>query len=115
MKNFLPTYPYNEKVRFNLTLKKSYQAKTFYEEANPGDIYYVAENSLKYSIRDAYSNRTIIPFSDYTNVSLGPQGHYFDLSLSGFMPERFYKIILKYTENGVDQYFDKNSQFKVVK
>lgn len=115
LKNFLHAYPYNEKVRFYLTIKNAYQAKTFYEEARVGETFYLAENSLKYSIKDAYSNRVIIPFSDYTNVSLDSNGHYFDASLSGFMPERFYKIIFKYTENGVDQYIDKNSQFKVVK
>ena len=115
MKNFLPTYQYNETTRFRVTVKKAYQAKTFYEEARTGETFYLPSGSLKYSIRDAYSNRVMIPFSDYTKVSLDSTGHFFDVSLSGFMPERFYKVIFKYTENGVDQYIDKNSQFKVVK
>lgn len=115
MKNFMPTYQYNEVTRFRIIVKSAYQAKTFYEEARVGETYYLPSGSLKYSIRDAYSNRVMIPFSDYTKVSLDSTGHYFDVSLSGFMPERFYKIIFKYTENGVDQYIDKNSQFKVVK
>jgi len=116
MKNLQPTYRYNEKVRFEVIIKESYQKKTFYEKASVGEIYYLPKDSLQYSIRDAYSNRVMIPFSEYTKVSLDSTGHFFNVSLSGFMPERFYKILFKYIdENNVERYFDKNSQFKVVK
>ena len=57
----------------------------------------------------------MIPFSDYTKVSLDETGHYFNVSLSGFMPERFYKMIFKVILDGQTQYFDTDSQFKVVK
>ena len=115
MKNFKPEYTYNETVKFQITVKPSYVAKTFYEQLRIGEIYYLPEDSISYSIRDAYSNRIMIPFSDYTKVSLDETGHYFNVSLSGFMPERFYKMIFKVILDGQTQYFDTDSQFKVVK
>ncbi len=116
LKNLMTEYKYNSVVKFNLIIKNATQLKTFYEEVRIGEILYLAENSLKYSILDAYSNRIIIPFSDYTNISLDSTGHFFNASLSGFMPERFYKILFQYTDvNGAIQYFDTKTQFKVIK
>lgn len=115
MKNFMPEYKYNTISTFYINVKPSYVAKTFYEQLRLAEIYYLPENSLYYSIVDAYSNRIMIPFSDYTKVSLDSRGHYFDVSLSGFMPERFYKLIFKIVLDGQIQYFDTDSQFKVVK
>ena len=114
MKNFKPEYKYNTKVRFRINSKPSYVAKTFYEELRQGEVYYLPDTAY-YSIVDAYSNRIMIPFSDYTRISLDGVGHYFDTTLSGFMPERFYKIMFKVTIDGTIQYIDHVSQFKVVK
>ena len=116
VKNLLPAYRYNTTIRFDLTIKRAYQAKTFYEQARTAEVLYLSNGSLSYSLRDAYSNRVMVPFSDYTKVSLNSEGHFFDVSLSGFMPERFYKIIFKYIDiDGTEQYIDTNTQFKVVK
>jgi hypothetical protein len=114
MKSHKPEYMYNTQVRFKITAKPSYVAKTFYEELRIGRVYYLPEDTY-YSIRDAYSNRIMVPFSDYTKISLDGIGHYFDVPLSGFMPERFYNIIFKSTINGSVQYFEPDSQFKIVK
>ncbi len=57
----------------------------------------------------------LIPFSNYTKVSLNSEGHYFDVNTIGLMPERFYKIIFKSTIDSVDTYFDNQYVFKVVK
>jgi len=114
MKRFKPEYKYNTTVRFRINVKPSYVAKTFYEELRQGEVYYLPD-SASYSIRDAYSNRIMIPFSDYTKISVDETGHYFDVSLSGFMPERFYKTLFKVVMDGETQYFDSDNQFKVVK
>ena len=114
MKRFKPEYKYNTTVRFRIDVKPSYVAKTFYEELRQGNVYYLPD-SASYSIRDAYSNRIMIPFSDYTKISVDETGHYFDVSLSGFMPERFYKTLFKVVMDGETQYFDSDNQFKVVK
>ena len=114
--NLSPTYQYNSTTRFNLVIKRAYQAKTFYEQATIAEILYLSDGSLSYSILDAYSNRVMVPFSDYTKVSLNSNGHFFNVSLSGFMPERFYKIVFKYIDDdGAEQYIDTNNQFKIVK
>lgn len=115
MKDFRTSYLYDTTVRFRINLKEQYQVKTFYEQWKTSEIRYLPKNSLSYSIRDAYTNRVLIPFSNYTKLSLDSEGHYFDVSTKGLMPERFYKIILKYTTGSVDSYFDNNHTFKVVK
>ena len=110
----MPEYKYNTKTRFKINAKNSYVAKTFYEELQSGEVYYLPDSAY-YSIVDAYSSRIMIPFSDYKKISLGETGHYFDVSLSGFMPERFYKILFKVIIDGETQYVEPDSQFKVVK
>ena len=114
VKNLKSNYLYETTVRINLMLKKQYQLKTFYENLK-SDLIYFINDSLKYSIVDAYTGRDIIPFSDYSKVSLnGSSGYYFDLPLfGGFMPDRFYKIIFKSTIGGQDVYVDKNYVFKI--
>ena len=115
MKDFKTSYLYDTTNRFKINLKEKYQIKTFYEQWRPSEIKYLQESSLYYSIRDAYTNRIIIPFSNYTKISLNSEGHYFDVNTKGLMPERFYKIIFKYINNSVDTYFDNQFVFKVVK
>lgn len=114
IKNLRNNYKYDSIVKFEIVIKDLYQIKTFYEYHIPSEIKYVYD-SLYYSIRDAYSNRIIIPFSEYTKVSVDSTGCYFNICLSGFMPERFYKIIFKYVNNGTEQFFDNDNQFKLVK
>jgi hypothetical protein len=114
MRNFMPEYKYNTSVRFRINVQQSYETKTFYEELRPRTVHYLPD-TIYYSIIDAYSDRIMIPFSDYTRLSLDVTGHYFDMFLSGFMPERFYKIIFKATIDEAIQYFDSDNQFKVVK
>jgi len=115
LKNVMPTYKYNETVRFEFLIKKSYEPKTFYETLVLDKIYYLDDNTLFYSIKDAYTNRVIIPFSEYTKVSLNSNGYFFDVILSGFMPEKFYKIDFKYIDSGAVRYIETTNQFKVIK
>lgn len=114
IKNLKEKYRYDTFNRFRLIIKSDNQIKTFYERRAFNEIKFL-EDSLYYSIVDAYTNRTIIPFSEYTKVSLDSQGHYFDISTSGFMPERFYKVLFKYTADLNEQFFDENHTFKVVR
>jgi hypothetical protein len=96
-------------------VKESYHRKTFFEKIDFNIIKYLPENFF-YQIQDAYNGRIMVPFSEYNKVSLGNQGHFFKLNLSGFMPERFYKIVFKVIlTDGSELYFDNNFVFKVVK
>jgi hypothetical protein len=117
MRNLKKEYKYTTQTRIRLVGKDQYQRKTFLNTAATqfSVIKYLPRNNTWYSIVDAYTNRIIIPFSDYTKVSCDTEGNFFDLNLNGFMPERFYKIIFKVTFNDVDSYFDNQYIFKVVK
>lgn len=114
LKDFQPVYRYETIPRFKLNVREKYQVKTFYEQLRPSEVKYLPD-SIQYSVRDAYTNRILVPYSDYSRVSLNSEGHYFDLPLYGFMPERFYKIHFKLTINNIDYFFDKNNVFKVIK
>ena len=49
-----------------------------------------------YSIQDAVTEETIIPFdTKATKISCDSKGSFFKLKLNTFMPERYYKIALK--------------------
>lgn len=116
-KNLKKEYKYQSTVRFRIIGKDLYQRKTFLNTnaTSFNIIKYLPQNQTYYSIVDAYTGRIIIPFDDYTKVSCGLNGNYFDVNLNGFMPERFYRMIFKVVFDGIDTYFDKNYIFKVTK
>ncbi len=116
MKNFKSEYKYGTKVRMRVVGKESFQRKSFSNVSvtSFSVIKYLPSTSY-YSIKDAGSERTIIDFSENSKISCDTSGNYFDLQLSGIMPQRYYKIIIKVVINGVEQYFDKGFIFKVVK
>lgn len=114
MKGMKPSYRYNTTVKFRLSVKERYQRKTFHENVQYNLIKYLPE-TFYYQIQDAYNDRVLIPFSDYTKVSLDGKGHFFNLSLSGFLPERYYRIVFKLDYDETEQFFDDDYIFKVVK
>jgi hypothetical protein len=83
--------------------------------------YYFTQNVLPsasyYSIKDAVTNETIIPYDDNaTKISCDSNGSFFNLRLNTFMPERFYKIELKIQRTANDiQIHDNGFYFKVVR
>jgi hypothetical protein len=117
LKGLKKEYKYNTKSRIRLVGKDQYQRKSFLNTAATSFtiIKYLPPNATWYSLVDAYTGRLIIPFSDYTKINCDLSGNYFDLSFTGIMPERFYKLLFKVTFNGADSYFDNNYIFKVVK
>ena len=70
-----------------------------------------------YSIKDTVTDETIIPFNDNaTQISCDANGNYFKIAFSTFMPERFYKIVLKAVHSAGDiQIHDNGYYFKVVR
>ena len=77
--------------------------------------------SSSYSIIDSVTNETIIPFTEINNnfsnsktkISSDGNGSYFKLRMDNFMPERYYKIMLKCERTTDVQTFD-DFYFKVV-
>lgn len=69
-----------------------------------------------YSIVDAATDETIIPFDNiYTKVSCDNTSNYIYLDMNGLMPERYYRIALKIVDGFTEQYIDNEYYFKVVR
>jgi hypothetical protein len=69
-----------------------------------------------YSIIDAATDETIIPFDNiYTKVSCDTTSNFIYLDMNGLMPERYYRIALKIVDGFTEQYIDNEYYFKVVR
>src|SRR5210317_179941 len=67
-----------------------------------------------YSVVDAATDETIIPFDDiYTKVSCDETSNFIYLDMNGLMPERYYRIALKIVDGFTEQYIDNEYYFKV--
>tara|TARA_R100001377_G_C3190087_1_gene110195 strand:- start:100 stop:1239 length:1140 start_codon:yes stop_codon:yes gene_type:complete len=91
--------------------EKAYQTESFYLTGER------LPTSSFYSIIDSVTDETIIPFDTVSSkIDCDVNGSFFKLRMDSFMPERFYKIMLKIERDaGNDiQTFD-DFYFKVVK
>lgn len=69
-----------------------------------------------YSVIDAATDETIIPFDNiYTKVSCDNTSNFIYLDMNGLMPERYYRIALKIIDGFTEQYIDNEYYFKVVR
>ena len=72
-----------------------------------------------YSVKDAHTNETIIPFSTGSLVSCDTSGNYFNVWFDGFQPERHYRFLVQVISgSGADQQkmiYDDGYEFKVVR
>ena len=108
-------YNINEVATFRLHIREKYPTRQFITSSNylkPG---YFKTTSY-YSIRDAHTEEIIIPFDDnYTKLSADSDGMFFRLYMNGLQPERYYRILLKSTNDFGTTIFDDNYHFKVVR
>jgi len=111
--DFKKDYRVNTTPRIRVFGRELYPLKTFSSTFEYKVVKYLPETTY-YQIRDYHTDDIIVPFSDYTKVSLDNNGNYFDLNLSNWELQRVYKIELKVTRNGIDEYFDGDYTFKVV-
>lgn len=114
--NIRDSYRETERARFDIGIRPMYPNRNYATSS-----YYFTSNVLPsasyYSIKDAVTNETIIPYDDYaTKISCDSNGSFFNLRLNTFMPERYYKIELKIQRNASDiQIHDNGFYFKVVR
>ena len=116
-KNIRDQYRETEKAKLKIGVRPAFPART-YQTAS----FYLTQDRLPvtsyYSIKDAVTEETIIPFDTIaTKVSCDTTGNFIKLDLNTFLPDRFYKIILKVErDNGDDtQIHDKGYYFKVIR
>jgi hypothetical protein len=69
-----------------------------------------------YSIVDARTNETIIPFDDiYTKISCNSNGNFIYLDMDSFMPERYYRLRFKIVNGFETKIYEHDTYFKVTR
>jgi len=116
-KNIKPDYRESERTKFRIGVRPEFPAKTYQTQS-----FYLTENRLPtssyYSIKDAVTEETIIPYdTKATKISCDANGSYFKINFDTFMPERYYKIVLKVERDGGDdvQIHDEGYYFRVIR
>ena len=119
MKGLRPEYKEDSKVRFRVVGRERFPTATYDTTPSNLVVKYLPSGSSYYSIRDAYTEDVIIPFGSGSKVSCDSTGNYFNMWLTGFQPERDYRILFKVASGSgvekLDQFFDNNFEFKVVR
>lgn len=114
VKQLRKEYNNRAKARIRVGARELYPVKS-YTTANPYALSRFVPSSSYYSIVDASSEETIIPFDDYSKLSCDANGNYFDIRMDGLFPERFYKVKLKIVSESIENIYDDNYIFKVVR
>ena len=108
-------YTNNGKKRFRLTSKPKYPTRTF----TTSSIYktnFALPSSSTYAIQDEFTKENIIDFDPtFTKISCDSDGSFFDLYLTNFEPERYYRILISSSLDGSDVIVDNDNVFKVIK
>ena len=120
IKNIKSEYRRSEITKFRVGVRPEFPTRTFQTSS-----FYITNDKLplssSYSIIDSVTNDTIIPFTEIdgnfsnskTKISYDTAGSFFKLRMNNFMPERYYKIMLKCERTADVQTFD-DFYFKVV-
>ena len=114
--NMYEEYRQNSKVRFRIKARERYPRKTFVTESWE----YTTNEKFPptqsyYAIRDGWTETEWMPFSSYTQLSVDTSGSYFDLYLNGLEPERFYRLMFKVTQGGIEKIIDNDNMFRIVR
>ena len=108
-------YNQNDEALIRIHVRDKYPTRSFTTSSNfiqPG---YFNSTSY-YSIRDAHTEREIIPFdTKFSKLSADAEGMYFKLYMKGFQPERYYRILFKHINNDGTTVYDDNYFFKVIR
>jgi hypothetical protein len=101
--------------RFNVNVREQFPTRAFVTSSIFTQPKFLPTSSF-YSIRDLDTDLVIVDFDDnYTKISLDQDGNFFNVHMSGFEPERYYKFLFKVEMSGSVQIFDSNYIFKVSK
>jgi hypothetical protein len=117
IKNIRNEYREADKAIFRIAARPQFPRRSYATSSHYTTEYRLPTSSY-YSIQDAVTNETIIPFDTVaTKISCDTAGSYFKLRLNTFQPERYYKIVLKVERNGgADvQTFSEGFYFKVIR
>ena len=110
-------YQQDSVQRFRVSIRDKYPARAFTATSVylNNKVFLEASNAI-YQIKDLDTEEIVVDYDDtYTKVCADPTGNYFDIYMNGLEPERYYKILIKYTVDGTTQVLDDNYYFKVIR
>jgi len=96
-------------------------ARDRYPQKSPTNLFPIITNkrlpeNTYYTIKDAATDETIIPYDDiYNKVSCDNVSNYIYIDMNGFMPERYYRLEFKLIDGFTEHYIDDQIYFKVVR
>lgn len=115
LKNIRDSYKEASKIRFRVGVRPEFPVLTYATSSNYLTQYRLPL-SASYAVKDAATEEYLIDFDDnYTKLSCDTNGNYFDLWLNGFLPERFYKILIKAVHTDQTVIHDNGFYFKVTR
>jgi len=117
VKDFQSEYKENSKSKIRVYGRERFPARTFANASPIKSVKYLPTTAY-YSVVDAETNKTFIPFDDtYTKLSCDSTSNYFNFWFNGLQPERYYKFVFKVVDstNGTTKFYDDNFFFKVVR
>tara|TARA_R110001592_G_scaffold37424_4_gene124845 strand:- start:9030 stop:10280 length:1251 start_codon:yes stop_codon:yes gene_type:complete len=108
-------YNQNDVAVFRIHVRDKHPKREFSTTSNYLNVGYFTTASY-YSIRDAHSERIIIPF-DHNNTKLSADGDgmYFKVYMKGLQPERYYRVLFKHINEESTTIYDDDYYFKIVR
>jgi hypothetical protein len=114
--NNVGQYNTNTTYQFRVNARPTYPVRQFVTQS-----VYTLNQALPsasyYAVQDLDTGEYIVDFdTNYTKVSCDNNGNYFNLYMTSFQPERYYKILIKSSfADGSTVVFDNNYTFKINK
>ena len=116
MKNLRDEYKENSIVKLRVVGRERFPAKTFSTGSQNLSVKFLPSGS-QYSIRDAFSEDTLIGFGTGSHLSCDGNGNFFRLDMNAFQPERHYRVLYRVVSGSgatrTDQFIDNDFIFKV--
>lgn len=111
--NLKPLYRQGEIVRVDVLARSTYPLKTTATVFTGWQDSYLPTSSY-YSIEDVQSKEVIIPFDDYSKLSVDSNGNFFKFRVEKMYPRRYYKVLFKVvTSTGYQHVIDDNYTFSI--
>jgi hypothetical protein len=118
MKGLRDEYKEKSKVKFRVYGRERFPARTYSTSSQNLTVKFIPSKS-QYSVRDALTEDTIVPFSTGSYLSCDGTSNFFRLDLNAFQPERHYRFLYKVVSGSgntrVEHILDEDHIFKVTR
>ena len=112
-RNMKAEYKAGSVLKMYFTVRDKYPAKAYANTRRFENRYYLPPSASIYTIVDAGSGTTVVPFDDYSHLDCDATGSYLMLDTKPLYKNRFYDLSLKTTLSN-EVYFSRPFRFKVV-